>query len=150
MTRAAHAGGGWGHIVLGSIEIEEKRPGLVSQEKRGRRHLDRRHCAQLRRAVEVDADPAARGQARGVSTQGRGQRATVKCDNACVQLGSGREQADATWMRAWRSTRGLRTASGGAHPLIIYWTRGGSSLQPDTTTSVSVGSWGIFKGFNEL
>ena len=55
----------------------------------GGRHLDRRHGAQLRRAVKEDADPAARRQARGVSTQGRGLRATGKCDNARVQLESG-------------------------------------------------------------
>ena len=89
MTRAAHAGGGRGHTGRQSIENEGKRPGLHSQSKRGASHLDRRNGAQLRRAVEEDADPAARGQARGVSTQGRGLRVTGKCDNVCVQLESG-------------------------------------------------------------
>ena len=112
MTRAAHSGGGRGYTGRQSIENEGKRSGLHSQSKRGAGHLDRRHGAQLRRAVEVDADPAVRGQARGVSTQGRGL--TVKCDNACVQLESGQEQANATVACAgvYPSTAG---AHGGGH-----------------------------------
>ena len=39
-------------------------------------------------------------------------------------------------------------ASGGAYRLIIYWTRGGRSLRPDTTRSVSVGSCGNSENYS--